>query len=425
MRRGAPPRLAILASHPIQYFTPLYRMLAAQPGLDVDVMFYQDAGVRPRYDKQFGATIRWDTDLLSGYPHRFLRNVSPVRDSFNPLSAINPGAFVRLLRGYDALWLNGYVYPSNWLAAAAAVLRGTRLLLRCDLWLDPSRRRRRLDPIRDAVIRGWVRRSDALLYIGEANRQAYLAYCARPEQLFFTPYSVDVERIADVRRRYDGRRAELRRRWRVPPDAVVVLFVGKMTEGKHPEAVLPLARSADGARAVHLVFAGSGPLDARLRAEAAALGLTNVSFLGFVNQSALPEVYAMADIFVMPSARDMWGLVLNEAMAAGLAPVASDRVGAVADLVSHGETGFVFPAGDWNALEGIVRALAADDGVRARVGAAAAERSRAYNHGAAVKGILEALEAVGAYGRRSATVGVPGASGAAPGDPPSGRAVAR
>jgi glycosyltransferase involved in cell wall biosynthesis len=360
MSGGARCRLAVLASHPVQYFTPLYQRLAAEPGLDVEVMFYRDFGVRMRYDKQFGRAIRWDTDLVSGYRHRFLLNLSPIPDTFNPLHAVNPGAFVRLLRRFDAVWLNGYAYPSN--------------------WLDPSRRPRRLDPVRDAVVRWWVRRSDALLYIGDANRRAYLAYGARPEQLFFTPYSVDVDRIADVRRRADGDRAELRRRWRVPPDRLVVLFVGKLTERKHPEAALSLVRSDQGSRPVHVVIAAP-----------------SVSFLGFVNQSALPEVYALADIFVMPSEREPWGLVLNEAMAAGLAPVVSDGVGAAVDLITHGETGFVFPSRDWSALEAAVRILAADDGLRARVAAAAAARSHANNFGVAVRGILEALDGVGAF----------------------------
>src|SRR5687768_4019875 len=139
-------------------------------------MYYRDFGVRAQFDRQFAREIVWDTDQLSGYSYRFLRNVSPITDTFNPLHAINPGAFTRVLRGYDALWVNGYVYPSNWLAAIAGKLRGTKLLLRSDLRLYGRKRRRWYHAPRDVVLRAWIRAADAILYVGEANREAYEYY---------------------------------------------------------------------------------------------------------------------------------------------------------------------------------------------------------------------------------------------------------
>jgi glycosyltransferase involved in cell wall biosynthesis len=118
-------------------------------------------------------------------------------------------------------------------------------------------------------------------------------------------------------------------------------------------------------------------------------------FLGFVNQNDLPDVYAGADIFVMPSEREPWGLVLNEAMAAGLAAVASDEVGGGVDLLEHERTGFVFPSRDWDTMVGIVRRLVADDELRQRVGSAAAERARAYSYDAAARGVTQALASLG------------------------------
>jgi glycosyltransferase involved in cell wall biosynthesis len=392
-----PCRLAILASHPIQYFTPVYRLLAQHPDIDVEVLYCRDFGVRPRFDKQFGRAVQWDTDQLSGYKHRFLRNLSPVTDTFNPLHAINPGAFVRLLSGFDALWVNGYVYPSNWLAAAAGAVRGTRLLLRSELRVAASRSSRWFDGVRDRIIREWVRRSDALLFIGEENRRAYLAYGAKADKMFFVPYSVDVEALAGVAHRGGAARDALRDAWGVPRNAVVVLFVGKLTVRKHPEAVLRLGVPGALANA-HVVIAGSGPLESQLRAEAQSLGTTAVTFLGFVNQAQLAEVYAMADVFVMPSEREPWGLVLNEAMAAGLAPVVSRDVGAAADLVSPDETGMLFDVGRWDAMEAHVRRLVSDRDLRARIGRAAQQRSARYSYAATTQGIVDALGAVGALG---------------------------
>ncbi len=389
--------LAILASHPIQYFTPLYRALAAVPWLDVEVLYCRDFGVRERFDKQFGRAIRWDTDQLSGYRFRFLWNVSPVSDPFNPLHAINPGALLRTLIGrYDVLWVNGYLYPSNWLAIAAAAGRGIPVLGRSELRLDSRLRPRRLDAVRKRVIRMWIRRCRALLYIGRANREAYIAYGAPDEKLFFCPYSTDIEGIRTLSCKAEGERASLRRRCGIPEDAIVALYVGKLIPRKHPEVMLELAERGATVDRLHVVIAGSGPMESALRDAARSRGLARASFLGFVNQRELPSVYAMADIFVMPSEREPWGLVLNEAMAVGLAPVVSTDVGAAADLIVPGETGFTFTVPDWNAMMERVLWLARDHALRRRIAGAARRHVEQYGVEASVSGVLRALRAVGA-----------------------------
>ncbi|HKW47121.1 MAG TPA: glycosyltransferase family 4 protein [Gemmatimonadaceae bacterium] len=387
-------RLAILASHPIQYFTPVYRRLARVPGLDVEVWYCRDFGARPRYDQQFDRVVQWDVDQLSGYEHRFLFNASPISNTFNPLHAINPAALPRMLGGFDALWVNGYLYPSNYLAVIGAKLSRTRVLMRSELRADARRDPSARQSIRDAVIRRWVAMSDALLYIGRRNREAYLAYGADESKLFFTPYSVDIDEIAATVERTTDRGA-LRQAWGIPRDRTVLLFVGKLTPRKHPEAMLRLA--AECGENVHVVLVGSGPLDHQLRAEAERAGSSNVSFLGFVNQSRIAEVYSLADVFVMPSEDEPWGLVLNEAMAAGVAPVVCSDVGATADLIEEGETGFTFPNGDWNAMTTSVRRLVMDTRARAAIGAAARTTSKRYSYAATAKGVVDALTSLGVY----------------------------
>jgi glycosyltransferase involved in cell wall biosynthesis len=389
-------RLIVVASHPIQYFTPIYRQLAEVPGLNLEVLFCRDFGIAPRYDRGFGQTIRWDTDQLSGYSYRFLRNISPLTTTSSPMHAINPGAFSKVLAGCDAVWVNGFAYPTNWFAAAAAKLRGVRLLYASDMRLDQRRPRHPAQGLRDRMIRGWIRHTDALLYIGEANREAYVAYGARDEQLHYAPFSVDVERLSAARLGADEKRAA-RKKWGLDPDALVVLAAGKLTERKHPEALLEVCEAARGQVRLQAVFAGSGPLEASLREECARRGLSNVAFLGFVNQASLPEVYALADIFIMPSEREPWGLALNEAMAAGLAPVASDEVGAVRDLIRPGETGYVFRSGNWDELSQHVLRLARDGALRAQIQSRAHERSCQFSYAASAAGIVSALRALGVY----------------------------
>jgi len=120
-----------------------------------------------------------------------------------------------------------------------------------------------------------------------------------------------------------------------------------------------------------------------------------MTWLGFVNQSQLPELYGLADVYVIPSLWETWGLVLSEAMAAGAAPVASSDVSASRDLIPTEETGFTFAPGDWDALTRYVTRLVEDPQLRARIGRAAQKRSAQYSYDVAVRGIVGALSSFG------------------------------
>src|SRR6185437_3917227 len=111
------------------------------------------------------------------------------RDTFNPLHAINPTVFWHICRRYDAIWVNGYLYPTNWIAIRAARLSGVHVLLRSELRLKKQARGGIRGAVREILVRRAVRRADALLYIGKANREAYEHYGAAASQLFFSPYS--------------------------------------------------------------------------------------------------------------------------------------------------------------------------------------------------------------------------------------------
>lgn len=388
-------RLAIFASHPIQYFTPVYRRLASYAGLGVEVFYYRDYGVRPHFDQQFGREIVWDTDQLSGYSHRFLWNASPIANTFNPLHALNPAAFTHVMQGFDAIWLNGYTYPSNWLALAAASLRGVRVLFRSELRVEAHRQNRALRGIRDRVVRWWIRRADALLWIGKLNRAAYLSYGAPPEKLFSAPYSVDVDRLSDAKRATTATRESWRREFGLPSGVPLILFAGKLTHRKHPEAlVYALKTEAMRHTSAHVVYAGSGPEESAVRALATETGVTNVTFVGFVNQQALPRLYALADVFVFPSENEPYGLALNEAMAAGAPPIATTDVGAAADLITEGETGFLIRPGDWNTLGERIASLLNNPKLRAEMSSRATERASQFSFDATAEGVANALRSL-------------------------------
>jgi glycosyltransferase involved in cell wall biosynthesis len=120
--------------------------------------------------------------------------------------------------------------------------------------------------------------------------------------------------------------------------------------------------------------------------------LPPASFPGFKNQSELPAYYAAADVLVLPSESETWGLVVNEAMACGLPAIVSDAVGCAPDLIEEGKTGFTYPVGDVDALAGRLAALAEMKLAGHDFAPALAEKMRVYSVEAAVRGTVEAVQ---------------------------------
>jgi glycosyltransferase involved in cell wall biosynthesis len=184
----------------------------------------------------------------------------------------------------------------------------------------------------------------------------------------WAPHSIENTRFTNGSEAYETEAKRWRRQIGIADDDCVVLFAGKLEPKKAPDLLVRafMARLANKPN-VHLVFAGSGILESKLRV---SIGETpNVHFLGFQNQSRMPVVYRLGDVFVLPSRGpgETWGLAVNEAMACCRAVVVSDRAGCATDLVRTGETGFAFPSERDGVLAGIIDTLVSDPALRSRI----------------------------------------------------------
>ena len=395
-------RLAVIASHPIQYQAPLFRRIAATSGVELEVLFLSDHGLKPTMDEGFGQVVRFDSPLLEGYAHRFLRNRSPRPGLYPPFGLLNPSLATAIGRGgFDAVCVQGYNFASHWIAYAAAagvrvpwMMRGESTLL---YETTPLRR-----AAKTALLAPLVRGAGALLCIGEHNRRFYESLGARPSQLFHAPYSVDNDYFATRARtaRDSGASAAIRQRLGAGPDDVVLLFVGKYLKRKRPvDVVEAVASLGDASRRVVVAFVGEGEERPALESAIARTGV-RACLTGFVNQSELGAWYGASDLFVLPSTYETWGLVVNEAMAAGLPVVVSDLVGCGQDLVAGRGTGGVHKAADPASLAEVLRPLVGDDGLRRSAAAKALEVIAGYDVSVTAAGVVEALQAVAS--RRSA-----------------------
>lgn len=375
-------RLGILTTHPIQYQVPWFRLLARQPGVDLEVLYCMlpDAA---QQGSGFGVSFEWDVPLLSGYTYRVLENRARVPSVTTFFGCDTPEIYGILRQEpWDAFIVNGWVAKSCLQLLAACRLRGVPCLVRGE-----SNALRPRAAWKRGVHRLLLRQYVAFLAIGSQNRAFYLANGVAPERIFAAPYCVENERFA-----FDGRSLLTARPF-------TFLFSGKLIPKKRPMDVLKAlawlrAQAPD--LAVGLVVAGDGELRPDCEAFGAAEGLP-VRFTGFLNQSQIGQAYREADCLVLPSDNgETWGLVVNEGMASGMPAIVSDQVGCHPDLIVAGETGWTFGCGDVEGLGKRMLQMAEDPEQAFRMGQAAARLvNEGYHYRRVAEGTVAALRYLG------------------------------
>jgi glycosyltransferase involved in cell wall biosynthesis len=436
-------RLGILSSHPIQYYSPWFRALAKQ--VDLEVFFAH----RPDPAQQgagFGKIFSWDVDLLSGYKHHFLKNISrrPGVDHFSGCdtpeikdiisgkqkakSRKQPteigGAISRaeevggqssvVQQRFDAFIVVGWYLKSFWQAIRACRRAGVPVLIRGDSHLLTPR-----SPLKcmakSVAYRLLLRQFDGFLYVGRRNREYLAHYGVPPEKMFFAPHFVDNEFFGQKAEKLKSQKAEIRKRWGIPEDAFCVLFCGKFIARKSPMDLVEAIAIAGSQRSevrnqkMVVLFVGSGELGTQLRANCNIVfdaensarhptsdirHPTSASFAGFLNQSELPAAYAAADVLVLPSESETWGLAVNEAMACGLPAIVSDAVGCAPDLIDEGKTGFTFALGNTAQLTQRLKQLHEMRQHGHDFAPALADKMKAYSIESAVAGTLTCLKSI-------------------------------
>lgn len=369
---AAAVRVLQVSSHPIQYHPPIYRLYAADPRLSVTVAYCSLQGAAPGYDRDFGLEVAWDVPLLEGYSWVATRNWSTQMAADRLLGLVNPGLWRVVRQGrFDVVIVPGYRALSYWIAAMAGRVSGSAVVLGSDATSFGSATRDSWKVKAKALVLPWlVHAFDGLLVPSTAAARFARDLGVPAERVFMAHYVIDNDLFRDRSRVVD--REAVRLSWAIPDGATIALFCGKLVPWKRPGDLLAAAAELDD---VHVVYAGDGILRSELEHSAATLGMTDrVRFLGFVNQSELPAVYRAADVLVLPSAYEPFGLVVNEAFACGVPAIVSSACGCAGDLVRDGLTGYVVRAGDVETITSRLRTLAADPATRRAMGEHAATR---------------------------------------------------
>ena len=337
--------------------------------------------------------------LLQGYRWKVLPSAVQASPPKGFLSRPNWDIVRHVMTGrYEVVWAHGYSHPTTWLAAAMSTVRGVPLLLREEQTL--LRERSLLRRAAKRLLLGALFRRAHGLYIGEENRRYFRHYGVPPARLFPTPYCVDNSYFEERAAILALDRPRLRLNFGITDDAPVVLFCGKFNEQKQPLLLLEAFERVRARNACWLLLVGDGALRPAAEEIVAQRGIPDVRFAGFLNQTEIATAYAASDFFVLPStAKETWGLVVNEAMCFGLPCIVSDKVGCAPDLVRQGENGFVFPSQSVEHLASAVERLVKDGELRNNLGVRSRAIVRGYTIESCADGIVAACVAAARHRR--------------------------
>ena len=203
--------------------------------------------------------------------------------------------------------------------------------------------------VKKMVVSRVLRWCSGAMACGELGKQYFMTYGMPAERIYFMPYEPDYDLIQNVS---SDLITSTQNRFNLNPARRRIVYSGRLVAQKRVDLLIEAFCAIAGDRPDwDLLIVGDGELRQSLEARVLPIWKERVRWLGFVNdQSALSAVYRLSDVLVLPSDYEPWAVVINEAVAAGMAVVASDVVGAAYELVRDGVNGRVFQAGDLPAL---------------------------------------------------------------------------
>lgn len=385
-------RVLVVASHPTPYSVSFWRLMAQHPELDVQVAYLSLQGVEKSVNKDFGVELAWDVPLLDGYEWTHIPNKSPQPGLGKFWGLINPQLCQLIGNGkFDVVMCYaGYNYASFWLIVGACRYYNIPFIFSTDASNIKPRTGNWKLQLKKIILPYIFNLAEVIIVSSTPGKKMLESIGIAENHIVITPSVVDNDWWQKQANKIDP--DDVKRKWGIPLEASVILYVAKLQPWKRPQDLLKAFAKLD-KKEVYLIYAGDGILRQDLETQAQKLGVANrVIFLGFVNQSHLPAVYRATDVFVLPSEYEPFGVVVNEAMVCGCAVVTSDRVGAHYDLIKQNENGFVYPCGDTDELANILTLLFEDKNKLNNLKKAAQKRMETWSPRDNVEGVIKAIK---------------------------------
>ena len=368
-------RTAILTEIIAPYRIPVFNSLARRTELDLHVLFLAETDEILRQWRVYKDEISFSYQVLPSW--RWRANDSTLvlnRGLCSALDALNPQVTI----------CGGYNYVASWQALWWAKRHGVEFVLWSESNSHDARARR---PWIEFMKTYFLRHCDRFVVPGKSSLE-YLRSLGSPQNSIFTaPNAVD-NRLFSTQAEYARAHAgEFRERMKLP--SRYILFVGRLVAEKGVFDLLEAYGKLEGRLRsdVALVFAGDGVSKDQLAEQAKQIDPGMICFPGFTQREDLAGIYALAELLILPTHSDPWGLVVNEAMACGLPIVVTNVAGCSADLVEDGCNGFVIPPRDSEKLSMAIDSILRKPELQRQMRTCSVERIQSYSPDACAAGL--------------------------------------
>jgi glycosyltransferase involved in cell wall biosynthesis len=376
-------RLVILTEIISPYRIPLFNALAKHEAIRLHVIFLAETDPTLRQWHVYKQEIQFSYQVLSSW-----------RRSIGGYNALLNCGVIRALEAAqpDVILCGGYNYLASWQSLLWAGMCGVPFLL----WSESTSYDLRAGrPWVEFLKSEFLKNCTGFVVPGKSAREYLVARGLKERGIFTALNAVDNNLFMLGARQARQNEAQTRADLGLPPR--YFLFVGRLVREKGVFDLLSAYAGLDPSLrgAIALVFAGDGPERQRLQEQARLVSPGQVLFTGFVHRDQLPAYYALADMLILPSYTEPWGLVVNEAMACGLPVVVSCAAGCAADLVRGGWNGKIISPGDVAAIGEAMQSLACQTAVWRTMSLRSTEHIRRYTAESWAAGIAVAVQHLG------------------------------
>jgi 1,2-diacylglycerol 3-alpha-glucosyltransferase len=376
-------RLVILTEIISPYRIPLFNALAQNAEVDLHVIFLAETDPDLRQWQIHKEGIEFSYQILRSWRRRFGR--------YNAL--LNRGVGRALAEAApDVILCGGYNYVASWQALFWARVHNVPFFL----WSESNvQDLRRGHVVVELLKTKFLRRCSGFVVPGQSALEYLRIQKVEERTVFVAPNAVDNDFFAAAAAAAKRDAARWRRELDLPER--YFLFVGRVVREKGVfELLSAYAKLEESMRQqVGLVLVGDGACRPQLELQAASISPGVVRFAGFAQQGQLATHYALAEMLILPTYTDTWGLVVNEAMACGLPVIVSKVAGCAADLVKENWNGLSVEPRDVSSLTSAMRSLADRPDLRATMGANSMQHISRYSPTEWSAGVARMVQAAG------------------------------
>lgn len=325
-------RVLILQNIIVPYEEPLFAAMSRFPSIQLKVLFCARS-YRSR---------RWSVPSSSCYSNEVLPGIT--FNLSNSGISLNYGVLrrIRQERPNVIILSGGYLNPAMLLAFAYGKVSGTPVIYRSDENSITREKSSLLARLASAIVETWIIRGcEAFICPGEMAKEYHIRRGARPQSVFVSPYTTACDEMyLKKSATYRAIRDEVKSRLGLLQRRMIV-FVGQLVERKGIRHLLQAFKELNPeVHDVGLILVGDGPMKNTFKSLCNGRVNKRVHFLGFVDEETKIQCYSISDVFVLPSLKDHWGLVVNEAMLCGLPVIVTEATGAK-EMIERGVNGLV------------------------------------------------------------------------------------